>query len=342
MTIRFVALSEPYAASARELLTRYVWRREWSEDLAQSYFAWRYTARPSGETLLALDGDRCVGIIDSFLRPYWIGGYRQRVRETCDWFCLPAYRPLGVGLHLMRRIMDKPEPTIAIGGTDYTRELLPKLRWASLPGIHDFVLPASARTTVAFLALGAGQRFAWAAGLMPNIPIARRLPRSPPPFDKFRVKVREPGETVQFGDIGPYDLGPEVEPAVLDWLARAPQLLGQFVVLNFLADEVQAGIAICRIEKLSIGCVAQIVHLQSARFEIIDWMVSETVSYLLERGAGLIFCRSSCASIGNALKSVGFFRRKPVPIFWWAHTSLPPTGRFNLASLQADDALHFR
>jgi hypothetical protein len=342
LTIDFVALSDRNAASARELLTRHVWRRDWSEDLAESYFAWRYTARPNGETLLALDRGRCIGIIDSFLRPYRIGGCRQLVRETCDWFCLPAYRPLGIGLHLMRRIMDKPEPTIAIGGTEYTRELLPKLRWASLPGIHNFVLPASARTAAAFLARGAGHRFAWAADLVPNISLTRRLARSTRPFDRLVVKVRRPGEEGQFDGIGPYGLGPEVEQPVLDWLARAPPLLGQFVVLSFLADAVPAGIAICRIEELSLGCVAQIVHLQPARLEVIDWMVSETISHLLERGAGVIFCRSSCPAIGRALMSAGFFRRKPVPMFWWARNSLPPAGRFNLASLQADDALHFR
>jgi hypothetical protein len=71
-------------------------------------------------------------------------------------------------------------------------------------------------------------------------------------------------------------------------------------------------------------------------------MVSETVNALLERGAGVIFGRSSCPSISAALGAAGFYRRKPVPMFWWARDTLPPSGRFNLASLQADDALHFR
>jgi hypothetical protein len=263
------------------------------------------------------------------------------VRETCDWFCLPAYRALGVGLHLMRRVMDRPEPTFAIGGTENTRQLLPKLRWTSLPDTHDFVLPASAKTAASFLTRGSG-RFAWAAGLIPNIPLARRPLRSAPRFDKPLVQIRHLGDEAQVVGIGPYDFGPEVELPVLDWLARAPPILGEFVVLRFLADDAHAGIAICRIEKLSLGCVAQIVHLQPARVEVIDWMVSETVSHLLERGAGVIFGRSSCRSIGGALTGAGFYRRKPVPMFWWARDNAPPAGQFNLASLQADDALHFR
>jgi len=175
LSISFVALSESDAASARELLTRHVWRHDyWSEDLADSYFAWRYTSRPNGETLLAFDRGRCIGILDSFLRPYWIGGHRQLVRETCDWFCLPEYRPLGVGLHLVRRIMSKPEPIIVIGGTEYTRQLLPRLKWTSLPGVDNFVLPVSAKTVAVLLSQGTWQRIAWAARLVPDLPLASR------------------------------------------------------------------------------------------------------------------------------------------------------------------------
>jgi hypothetical protein len=338
----FAALSESYAAGACELLTRHVWKRDWSGDLAESYFAWRYAGRPNGDTLLAFDRGRCIGILDSFLRPYWIGGRRQIVRETCDWFCLPEYRPLGVGLHLMRQMMSRPESIIAVGGTEYTRDLLPRLQWVRLPSVDDFVLPVSAKTVAAFVAQGVGQRFAWAAGLVPDIPLVRRIPRSAPPFRNPLVQVRAPGDIGRFEGIGPYGFGPEVEMSVLDWLACAPPLLGEFVVLRFLADETQAGVAICRIEKLAIGCVAQIVHLQPARPEAIDWMVSETASHLLERGAGVVFCRSSCPSIGDALTALGFRRRKPVPVFWWTAGCPPPAGRFNLASLQADDAYQFR
>jgi hypothetical protein len=342
LSINFVALNESDAACARELLTRHVWKRDWSEDLAERYFAWRYMGRPSGETLLAFDRGRCIGILDSFLRPYWIDGRRQLVRETCDWFCLPEYRPLGVGLHLMRWIMSKPEPIIAIGGTGDTQDLLPRLKWASLPAINNFTLPVSAKTVAALLARGAGHCFAWARHVVPNIRLVLRLPRAVPPFDHPVVQVRAPGDSEQLAGIGPYGFGPEIEAPVLDWLSCAPRLLGEFVVLSFLVDGVQAGVSICRIETGPLGCVAQIVHFQPAELEVIDWMVSETVRHLLGRGAGVVFCRSSCPVTASALSALGFHRRKPVPAFWWSSDSPPPAGRFNLNSLQADDAFHFR
>ena len=118
LSITFQPLSEADPAGVRDLLVGTVWKRDWSEELAETYFSWRYRARESGDTLVASDQGRCIGILDSFTRPYWIAGRQQIVRETCDWFCLPEYRAFGVGLHLMRRMMAKPEPILVIGGTD--------------------------------------------------------------------------------------------------------------------------------------------------------------------------------------------------------------------------------
>jgi hypothetical protein len=82
MRLTFVPLNEAALADVCGLLVR-VWGRDWSEELAESYFA-----RGSGETLRVCDRGRCVSILDSFIRPYWIAGPLEMVRETSDWFCL--------------------------------------------------------------------------------------------------------------------------------------------------------------------------------------------------------------------------------------------------------------
>src|SRR6516162_5997512 len=106
MRISVVPLNEADPAGVCELLVR-SWKCGWSREFLVDYLAWRYRARGSGETFLACDGSRCVGVLDSFIRPYWIAGRQEMVRETCDWFCMPEYRSAGVGLHLMRRMMAK-------------------------------------------------------------------------------------------------------------------------------------------------------------------------------------------------------------------------------------------
>jgi hypothetical protein len=318
------------------------WKRDWNEPLADSYISWRFGARGSGETLVASDRGRCVGVLDSFLRPYWIDGRQEVVRETCDWFCQPEYRVLGVGLHLMRRMMAKPEPILVIGGTDYTQVLLPGLKWARLPDVGNFVLGVSARTVGGLVAHKRWQRGSVLARAIPDIPLVRRPPYVAPPSANSQVRIRVPGEAEAAPKIGPYAVAPALDTKVLDWFARAPAVLGQFLILNFFSDATPVGVSICRLQELPhFGSVSHIVHLHAARFDVIDWMVSETTRHLIERDAGVVLCRASCPTTASALSALGFWRLKPVPAYWWPADKLPPSGPLHFTKLQADDALEF-
>lgn len=339
--IAFLPLSEADPEQVRDLLVRASWKRDWSEELAGSYFAWRYSARGSGDTLIACDQGRCVGILDSFIRPYWIAGRRQAVRETCDWFCLPEYRALGVGLHLMRRMMAKPEPILVVGGTDTTQNLLPRLKWARLPDVGNFILGISARTVAGLVAHNRWPSAVRLARLVPDIRLVRRLRHPARPSANSEVRVRVLGDA-DIPKIAPYAVAPALDAASLDWLACAPAVLGQFVLLSFVCDGELVGISISRVRELpGFGWTSQIVHVHAARFDVVDWMVGATVDDLIGRGAGAVTCRASCPATAAALIKLGFWRRKPAPAYWWPGNKPPPAGSLHLTQLQADDALQF-
>ena len=341
LSIAFKPLSEADPDGVRDLRVATLWKRDWSTDTAETYFSWRYRARESGDTLVATDQGRCIGILDSFTRPYWIGGRQQTVRETCDWFCLPEYRAFGVGLHLMRRMMAKPEPILVIGGGSYTRNLLPRLKWGRLPDVSNYFLGVNARTVAA---LAAYKR--WPAGIalaraVPSIPLWR-IAKRVAPSAKCEVRLRLLGETTDVGAVAPYAVSPTLGVGVLDWLAHAPEVLGQFIQLSFYCEGKLTGVSISRLEEFSsFGRFAQIVHLHAARLETIDWMLGVTVNHLVEQGAGAILSRISCPAAAGALSGLGFWRRPPSPVHWWPAKALPPTGMLNLTALQADDALQF-
>lgn len=342
MSIAFRPLSEADPTQVRELLVRASWRRDWSEPLAESYVAWRFGTRANGgDTLVACDGERCVGILDSFVRRYWIDGRQQAVRETCDWFCLPEYRALGVGLHLMRRMMAKPEPILVVGGTDATQSLLPRLKWARLPDVGNFILGVSARTVAGLVAHSqwpSGVKF---ARLVPDIRLVRRVRQLPPPSADSDVRARMLGET-DIPGIAPYAIAPTLDAPSLDWLARAPAVLGEFVLLTFVCDGKPAGVSISRVRELPcFGRTSQIVHVHAADASMIGWIVGSTVGDLIARGVGAITCRASCPATAAALSTLGFWKRKPSPAFWWPANRVPPTGPLHLTTLQADDALQF-
>jgi hypothetical protein len=342
VSIVFRPIGEADSAQVRDLLVRASWKRDWSEPTAEGYVAWRYGARANGgDTLVACDGGRCVGILDSFVRRYWIDGRQQAVRETCDWFCLPEYRALGVGLHLMRRMMQKPEPIVVVGGTDTTRNLLPRLNWARLPDVGNFILGVSARTVAGLVAHSQWPAGVKLARLMPDIRLVRRVRHLPPPSAHSDVRVRALGEA-EVSSIAPYAVAPALDAPSLDWLARAPAVLGEFVLLSFVCDDKPAGISISRIRELAgFGRTSQIVHLHAADAGMIGWMASATVNDLIARGVGAITCRASCPATAAVLPALGFWKRKPSPAFWWPATRVPPTGPLHLTTLQADDALQF-
>jgi hypothetical protein len=339
LSISFLPLSEVDQVRVRELLVKMIWKRHWDEQLSQSYFSWRYGARGVGQTLVACDGGSPVGIIDSFIRPYWISGRRQLVRETCDWFCLPEYRRLGVGLHLMRRMMRNPEPIIVIGGTDDTQNLLPRLQWKRLPDLGNFILGISARTIVGLIAHRRWRRGIKVACVIPDVPLVRRVPHLAPSCTKSEVRVRALDDSDEAPKLAPYAIAPALDAELLNWLAVAPALLGQFLLLNFFCGGELVGISVNRLEKFSFGCISQIVHFHATSFDILDWMASATVHNLIERGVGVILCHTSCPTTASALSKLGFWRRKQIPAFCWPGDKLPQHEILHLSSLRADDAL---
>jgi len=341
MSITVIPLSEADHAGVLQLLAT-SWQRDWTEKLMEDYFAWRYGSRGSGETLVACDGGRCVGILDSFIRPYWIDGRQELVRETCDWFCMPEYQALGVGLHLMRRMMAMPEPILLLGGSQTTLDLLRRLKWARLPNAERFLLLVSARNAIARAAHRLGRYGVALARMIPDTRFVRRIRREPPPSATAKVQRREFGSAVEEAtSIVPYDFAPWLDASTLDWLASAPEVLGEFVLLSFFNNHKLVGVSVSRLQKLAFGSEAQIVHVHAERLELIDWIVSETVHYLIGCGAGAVACETSCPATSGALGALGFVRRRSVQALWWHACKRPPAGILNLTALRADDALGF-
>ena len=341
MSVSIIPLSEADQASVRQLLLR-SWGRDWTDEVMERYFAWRYRGRSNGETLVACDNGRSVGILDSFIRPYWIAGRWEPVRETCDWFCLPEYQALGVGLHLMRRMMSRPEPILLLGGSNDTLDLVPRLKWARLPNAERYLLPVSTRAAFSRLGRRLGRYGDALARIIPDVRLLRRMRRPPPPSANAEVRTRTLGAAVEeAARIVAHDFAPALDTSSLDWLASAPDVLGEFVLLGFFSEGKLVGVSVSRLQTLSFGGEAQIVHMHAARLELIDWIAGETVQHLLDRGAGAIACETSCPVSGRALRALGFVRRRPVPVHWWHANKPPPSGVLNLTSLRADDALAF-
>ena len=119
------------------------WDQHWEKEFQQEFLAWRYGRRTDGETLVAMSGSKCIGVIDSFIRPYRIGGQEVLVREPCDWSCRPGNR--GVGMRLLKFLIAQGEPLLAVGLSKGTMAIAPRMNGTRLLDTHDFILPITAR-----------------------------------------------------------------------------------------------------------------------------------------------------------------------------------------------------
>jgi hypothetical protein len=344
MALRLTQLDETNRPAFEALLV-HAWRQNWGPELARALIRWRYYERPSGGgTWLACNDDQCVAMLDSFVRPYLLDGRPIRVREGGDWYCLPKYRPLGLGIRLMHKLMGCDEPMLSIGGSDATLAMLPRLRWTRLPDVQKFVLPIKARGLA-----GALLRSRWPAGevyakAIPGF-IPLRLPRRAPapPFGVGRVTEWRPGTPVVLPVPRDQGLVQLLDEADQEWMAHMPPGVARPIGLVFHLDDTPVGLSLSQIEPAIAGFDGCIVHLQIAHpgQVVADWIVAETASRLASRDVGMIRCLASSPKKIAALRKAGFVAREPLPSYWWPKDGGPKPSEIDAGYLRGDDAMNF-
>lgn len=60
------------------------WNQDWPQSFRTQFLDWRYGSRPGGETVVAMSGAECMGVIDSFIRSYRVGAEQVLFREPAD------------------------------------------------------------------------------------------------------------------------------------------------------------------------------------------------------------------------------------------------------------------
>jgi hypothetical protein len=342
MALRLVQLDETNRASFEALLAQ-AWRQNWEPDLARAILRWRYHDRPSGGgAWLACHDGECVAMLDSFVRPYLLDGRRILVREGCDWYCLPKYRPLGLGMRLMQKMMAGAEPMISIGGSETTQAVLPRLGWTRLPDVEKYVLPLTARGLAgALLRNRWPDRETYAKAVPGFVPLRRPRRASAPSGGVGRVVDWRPGRLAAVPLPQRPGLVQLLEEADQDWMAQMPSGLAETCGLVFLIDEAPVGFSLSQIEPTVAGLDGCVVHLQIASPDpaVGAWIVAETALRLAARGVGIIRCNTSNPDKAAALRRAGFVARGPLASYWWTKTREAPPATSDVGYLRADDAM---
>jgi hypothetical protein len=344
MSIEFTKVETSTRQAFYETLLMF-WDRRWESEFQQQFLAWRYASRSDGETLVAMSGSKCIGLIDTFIRPYRIGGQQVLVREPCDWYCLPGNR--GVGMRLMKFLIAQGEPLLGVGLPKAAVAIAPRLNWSHLLDVHDFILPVTARRVAGAILrkakLGDGS-------------VSKYLPRGiylrpNSTWTKHREKEGEvedlapedwpEGEWPGAGDGSAYAVAPILTTSYVRWLASGPSSLGKVFCLAFRIKGALVGLTICRIEASKVGRKARLIHLQSFELNVerLRWMIAENVRRAIQLDAESVHCRSSCPTTKAALASLRFrLTGNEAVMVGFNHLPIP-TGPVNVTYVRGDDAM---
>ncbi len=342
MAIRIERLTVEHLAAVRRLRQSQS-TKAWPKELSDEFFRWRYLGREQYETLLAMDGNHCVAMLDSSFHAYRFGDSIIRIREPSEWLCLPAYRPQGLGLRLMRTFMKEPEPMFAMVGTWMTQDILPLMGWQKLPDTINYSLPltsgALADSLLGLLRMPVGKLRTRLAHTI-SLPIWHR--RSNAPSGDSLVSEHRSGDSLPLvepsRDYALACLSSSWEPA---WLDKAPADMGKFIWLVGYSGGVPVGLTISRLFRRNGVAEAILLHVQASHRSpaLYGWLVAESARLLARRGAAKVVCRASCPTFSNALKSLGFVERSRTPAFWWNRGGTELAGPLHLTMWRADECI---
>lgn len=343
MTTLRLAPLDTTTQNAFEAFQHEVWQPTWDADLEKQIMHWRFCERPLGDTWLAFDNERCIAALDSVLRPYLYNGQRIVVRETANWFCLEPYRPSGIGISLLRKMMQGSEPILVVGATETTQKILPRLRWqAAVPARH-YVFAVKLRGFVAAALRAKRPSHEAFARIIPHIRLPRPHRILPPQPYLGGVQELADNASCPVIPIMRDGLVQVIENVQWQWLASMPQRLGQIIGLVFRLNGREVGFTVSQIEPAESGVAARILHTQiiDSDQSWMNWMMSETTQFLIEFGVEFIRCRTCVGPISTALDTIGFRLRHVLPSFWWSR-HMPPPISLEVGYLRGDEAIPFR
>lgn len=312
---------EPLTAQHLPAVRRFS-QRTWQRTAGDWLYSWRYLDCPTQPSahVVTRDGE-CYGMLAVYEKPWLIGDRVVPVLEPHDWFCDPAIKGSGMGRRMMKNLMDSGRTLLIMGGTSFTKTLLPRMGWTSLGDMPRYRLPTGAQA----MADGLARRLRVPAKLLaPASELAVRTwfrPRAPRPRARDRVLPVGclDGDDLRalYGSDNPYDLAQVPSAPFLRWLSAHPSN-GQFVHLYFMREGRILGWALGRVlarEQIT----AEILEVFSRTRDLATykWMLAELSVRLAAFAPERIDCLAGCQVVQAALRKLRFIKMPPMPLFYW-------------------------
>jgi len=308
--------------------------RTWHQHQGDGFYTWRFLDCPA-EMLLAVRGAECLAILCAFKRKYRAGGVERTYAETFDWYSLPELRHSGLGVLLLREMMNRPEPMLVVGGSADTMTMLPRMGWRDLPGAELFVLPrrGAAVSNQVRDAYGIPKALTEALFDVSAALWFRTRQRQPPQGYAVRA-IDAVGEDVLslYRGESAYGLTPVPDLDRLRWLTSGTPAPGRFVATYFTIDGALSGWTLAKVSRQDSGWEASLLecYTQHPDVETYSWMVAATARRLSAFGPAKILARATCPVLRAALRHNRFLSRGFVPVRFWSRAPELPAGPVHL------------
>ncbi|MCB1759072.1 MAG: hypothetical protein KDI68_04720 [Gammaproteobacteria bacterium] len=321
MSIEIIDADDP----DREMLVRFIIEtreNHWSPQQIHDFVEWRYFGREHSVPVMAVRDGQCLAFVDSQVRHYFLGANTIPLQESSEWFCMPKYRPIGLGIRVMQKLMERETPIISVRGTVASQQLVQKLGWRKIRPVYLFSKMVNWKSRV---------RDHW-----------RRLSDTNRGSELTVVNEAPGGEHPPPDDVASDCLKTRLETWEIRWFDAAPDFIGKFHWLRFYLDDSCCGFALVRIYQGAEYRRSQIVHLESTTDD--RWtnlaIVEKTSGFLAKSGALRIMARASSPAVCRAYEDAGFVNDGPQPGFLWdRERSLPTDSDTDLSYLRGDDSI---
>jgi len=207
----------------------------WDRPKSEAYYRWRYFDAPGLITVMANQGDQCVASISAFSRTYCNGDETAECLEPFDWYCLPATRGSGVGVRLLKTLMDTGRPLLTLGGSAETLRIIPRLGWKTVGEATEFFLPLTGN----YLLRNRALPDYWKRVLTPSLDLATATWFTPARPNGVRNCVVLPvsGMDHDLARIdGPAGFRSVPDPRFFEWLMKGSPATGSYLLIVLTVD----------------------------------------------------------------------------------------------------------
>jgi hypothetical protein len=223
--------------------------------------------------------------------------------------------------------MAEPAPITVIGGTEDTRNLLPRLGF-QIPGhLRSFVLPLGGRRAAEVLErrlrIPAPLTRAAFAVARPIL-FAPRRRRAPGGAQAVPVAAAG-GELTALYAGAVHASMPMWRLDHLRWISAGFPAFGAFTLLYFLRGQTLLGFSLLRAAREGAGIVARIVDLFAREPDapLFAWMIAETLALAAAYRPDFVSAQTTSPEVAAALRKCRFRENAALPIHWWSRDGEP-------------------